>query len=167
MTTEKFKTLICQYEKLVFTICYQMVRDYQEAENLTQETFVSAFTHIDSCREDTMKAWLARIATNKAKDHLKSAYNRKVALSQDMSEMDVIRQENSPEQLYMGEEGAQRIKEKILTLKEPYSKVSIMFFLEEKSIDAISAALGRPKKTVQTQIYRARSMLQQMIKEDT
>ena len=50
MTTEKFKTLICQYEKLVFTICYQMVRDYQEAENLTQETFVSAFTHIDSCR---------------------------------------------------------------------------------------------------------------------
>ena len=36
-----------RYEKLVFTVCFQMVRDYQEAQNLSQETFLSAFRNID------------------------------------------------------------------------------------------------------------------------
>ena len=44
MTNEKFKALVEQHERLVFTICYQLVQDYHEAQNLAQETFVSAFT---------------------------------------------------------------------------------------------------------------------------
>ncbi len=44
MTTEQWQKSIEQYEKLIFTICYQMVHDYHEAQNLTQETFLSAYT---------------------------------------------------------------------------------------------------------------------------
>ncbi|MEG2874885.1 MAG: sigma factor, partial [Hydrogenoanaerobacterium sp.] len=47
MTNEEFTQLVTRYEKLVFTICYQMVRDYGEAENLTQEAFFSAYKSID------------------------------------------------------------------------------------------------------------------------
>ena len=90
-----------QYERFVFTICYQLVRDYQEAQNLAQDTFVSAFGHIDRVSEENLKAWLARIATNKAKDFLKSAYRRKVSVSEDMSELDIVRSEQSPERLYI------------------------------------------------------------------
>ena len=67
------------------------MQDYHEAQNLAQETFVSAFTHIDSVSEQNLRAWLARIATNKAKDFLKSAYNKRVTLSEDMSELDLLR----------------------------------------------------------------------------
>ncbi len=78
MTKEQFGVVVEQYQKLVYTICYQMVRDHLEAQNLDQETFLAAFTHIDRCREEEMKPWLCRIAANKAKDHLKSAYVRRV-----------------------------------------------------------------------------------------
>ena len=163
MTNEKFQEMVEQYEKLVFTICYQLVRDYHEAQNLAQDAFVSAYAHIDTVTEDNLKAWLARIATNKAKDYLKSAYNRRVCLSEDMSEMDLIRAENSPERLYITDEGTGVIRQAILNLKEPYQKVSVLFFLEEKTIEEIAETLHRPKKTVQTLLYRARSKLQELL----
>ena len=59
MTSEKFIELVEQYERFVFTICYQLVRDYQEAQNLAQDTFVSAFGHIDRVSEENLKAWFA------------------------------------------------------------------------------------------------------------
>ena len=166
MTSEKFIELVEQYERFVFTICYQLVRDYQEAQNLAQDTFVSAFGHIDRVSEENLKAWLARIATNKAKDFLKSAYRRKVSVSEDMSELDIVRSEQSPERLYIDDECAGAIRQTILELKEPYHKVSVLFFLEEKSVDEIAQELGRPKKTVQTQLYRARSKLQKILMEE-
>ena len=86
--------------------------------------------------------------------------------SEDMSELDLLRSESSPERLYISEEGEGHIRQMILNLKEPYHKVSVLFFLEERSLDEISELLNRPKKTVQTQLYRARQMLQKILKEE-
>lgn len=80
MTNEQFTGLIRQYEKLVFTVCYQLVRDYHEAQNLAQDTFLSAYRNIDRCPPESYRPWLCRIAANKAKDFLKSAYNQRVVM---------------------------------------------------------------------------------------
>lgn len=53
----------------------------------------------------------------------------------------------------------------IRSLHEPYLKVSVLYFLEEKDVDEIALTLGRPRKTVQTQLYRAKQSLQKMIRE--
>ncbi len=164
MTNENFSAVVVRYEKLVFTVCYQLVRDYHEAQNLTQETFISAYNHIDHCDENNLKPWLARIATNKAKDYLKSAYYRHTALSDEPVGEDVVSLERSPDDITLASEQEQLIKDMIYNLKEPYLKVSVMFFIEEKSPDEIALALGRPKKTVQTQLYRAKLSLQNMLK---
>lgn len=166
MTKETFKDLMEQYERLVFTVCYRLVQNYHDAQNLTQDTFLAAYAHIDTVSEQNLSAWLTRIAANKSKDYLKSAYHRRVSPTEKMSELDILRCENSPERLYLSCEGQEEIRQMILNLKEPYHKVCILFFLQEKSIDEIAAVLDRPKKTVQTQLYRARSMLQDRLKED-
>ncbi len=167
MKEREFRSIIEKYEKLIFTICFQFVKDYQEAQNLTQETFISAYTHIDSCNIETIKPWLSRIATNKAKDYLKSAYNRRVVLGNDDSEeVSAVSILPLPETLVLAKEGVENIKEYILNMKEPYYKVSVMYFLEEKSIDEISTILKRPKKTVQTQIFRAKNILKEYIDKE-
>lgn len=166
MTNSEFEKLVSAYEKLVFTICYQMLRDYHEAQNLTQETFLSAYTHIDTCTDGNVKPWLARIATNKAKDYLKSAYHRRVALDTG-DEHSLLDTGQSPDDIFAMTEnnlGVREIHDKILALKEPYRMVSEMFFIQEKNVEEISGALDRPKKTVQTQIYRARILLQNQLK---
>ncbi|MEG1501459.1 MAG: RNA polymerase sigma factor [Clostridiales bacterium] len=159
MSHDSFQNLVIQYEKLIFTVCYQLINDYHEAQNLAQDTFLSAYQHIDSCHNNNYRPWLIRIATNKAKDYLKSAYNRKVKLDQTINDM-VKEEAPAPDDIYLLHQNELLIKEKIYSLKEPYLQVCTLFFLQEKNVDEIAAILKRPKKTVQSQIYRGRKILQ-------
>ena len=165
MTQREFSQFVAQYEKLVFTICYQFVKDYHEAQNLSQETFLSAYRHI-------YKPWIARIATNKAKDYLNSAYSRRVTLAADeetsVETIASIRQDDpseQPDEVYISKESSGTIEQMIRSLKEPYREVCVLRFLEEKDTQEIAQLLGRPKKTVETQLYRARAILQKQITE--
>ena len=169
MTNAQFATLVEQYQRLVYTVCYQLVQDHQLAEDLTQDTFVSAFTHMDSCPPEHYKPWLARIATNKARDHLKSAWARRVSAPGDdgmpQSPPPGTAAPPGPEDLAVTEDEAAAIRQMVRSLREPYLQVSVMYFLEERSVEEISRALRRPPKTVHTQLYRAKRLLQQQITE--
>ncbi len=165
MKTEEFSVLVEQYERLVYTICYQFVKDHALAEDLAQETFLSAYTHRDDCPAGSYKPWLARIATNKAKDYLKSAYHRHVAATEDeaMPETPLFGGVPQPEDITVTADEAAAIRDMILNLKESYLKVSTLYFLHQRSVEEIAALLDRPPKTVHTQLYRAKTMLQQAI----
>lgn len=169
MTNAQFAGLVEQYQRLVYTVCYQLVRDPQLAEDLTQDTFVSAFTHMDSCPPEHYKPWLARIATNKARDHLKSAWARRVSAPGDEGMPQApppgAAAPPGPEDLTVTRDEAEAIRAMVRSLKEPYLKVSVLYFLEERSVEEISRALRRPPKTVHTQLFRAKKMLQQKIRE--
>ena len=169
MTNAQFATLVEQYQRLVYTVCYQLVQDHQLAEDLTQDTFVSAFTHMDSCPPEHYKPWLARIATNKARDHLKSAWARRVSAPGDegfpQSPPPGTAAPPGPEDLAVTEDEAAAIRAMVRSLREPYLQVSVMYFLEERSVEEISRALRRPPKTVHTQLFRAKKMLREQIRE--
>lgn len=169
MNNAEFSKLVEQYQKLVYTVCYQLVRDHHLAEDLAQETFLSAYNHIDSCPPESYRPWLARIATNKAKDHLKSAYARRVAAVDDEAFPEGpppgAAALPGPEDIAVEGDELEAIRGLVHGLKEPYRLVSELYFLQERSVEEISRALKRPPKTVHTQLYRARRLLQQQILE--
>lgn len=70
---EQLSALIDSYQHLVFSICYKMTSDYFASEDLTQETFLSAYNHLKDFDGMYEKAWLCRIATNKCLDYMQSA----------------------------------------------------------------------------------------------
>ena len=78
MTTLEFSALVQKYQGLVYTVCHQLVPDEGDAQDLAQETFLAAWRAMDRCPPGYEKQWLARIASNKAKDHLRSACVRRV-----------------------------------------------------------------------------------------
>ena len=78
MTTLEFNALVRQYQGLVYTVCHQLVPDEGDAQDLAQETFLAAWRAIDRCPPGYEKQWLARIASNKAKDYLRSAWARRM-----------------------------------------------------------------------------------------
>ncbi len=159
MTEEQFSALVVRYQRLVYTICYQMTRDAQTAEDLAQETFLSAYLHRDSARDTDLKPWFARIATNKAKDFLKSAYHRHTGTQDDVY-WEMQPAADKPPGLELEEaEGEGEIKAAIEALKEPYLLVCRLYFLQQRTTAEISQLLGRPQKTVETQLYRAKQQL--------
>lgn len=169
MTNAQFSRIVDQYQKLVYTVCYQLVQDHQLAEDLTQDTFLAAFTHMDDCPPEKYKPWLARIATNKATDHLRSAWKRRVSIpgEEAMPErpMAGAAATPGPEDVVVTKSEAAAIRQMVNELKEPYLLVSRLYFMEEKTVEEIAHALHRPAKTVSTQLYRAKRMLREKIQE--
>ncbi len=166
MTNAEFTALVQQYQGLVYTVCNQMVRNPDIAEDLAQDTFLSAWRSIDRCPAGFEKQWLARIAANKARDHLKSAWNRKVeSPGDDILSLSGAPPGEQPEELAMEKAGEGQLTELILGLREPYLTPAKLYFLGEHTVDETARLCGRPPKTVSAQLFRAKKMLQQQIHE--
>lgn len=164
MNENDFAKLVRQYSSLIFTVCHRLVKDYHEAENLTQETFLAAFLSIDRFTGSDYKPWLVRIAVNKSKDHLKSASYR-TTHAYDSQIMDAIKPVTDRDMF----ERAETLETMIAAcqkLPPPYNRVATLHYVEDRSFEEISKILGKPVKTVQTQVYRARDKLRKMLKED-
>ena len=161
MTNERFSELVVQYEHLVYTICFQLVRDGAAAEDLTQETFLSAYLHRDAMPAGYERQWLGRIAANKAKDHLTSAYRRHTLLPGD----DFLPPGQAPpaETEALQNAGAADIRAAIEALREPYLPVCRLCLLEERSPEEAALALGRPLKTIHTQLSRGKRLLREQL----
>lgn len=153
--------LIDSYDKLVFSICYKLTGDYFAAEDLAQETFLSAFQKYETFDGVNEKAWICRIATNKSIDYLRSASRRNVPTEDSFFET-AVEKRGSPEEICIEEDIKWRLEKYCSQLKPPYHEVAKAYYLEELSPREIALKLGENIKTVQTQIYRARQMLRKL-----
>lgn len=160
-TQEKLAALIDTYDKLVFSICYKLTGDYFAAEDLMQETFLSAFQKYQTFDGNNEKAWICRIATNKSIDYLRSASHRSVPTEDSFFET-AVEKRGSPEDICIEEEVKSQLSLRCESLKPPYNEVARDYYLKELSAREIAARRGQSLKTIQTQIYRAREMLKKM-----
>ena len=169
LTNEEFTGLMQQYQRLVYTVCLQFVHDPHTAEDLTQDTFLSAFSAIDRCEPQYYKQWLVRVAHNTCKDHLQSAWVRKVEAPGDDA-MPEPRgapgtDADDPAESVLARAGAAELEQLVRTLREPYGKIAVMYFLEHKENAEIARLVGRPPATVNSQLWRAKLLLRQQILE--
>ena len=153
MTTLEFSAMVQKYQSLVYTVCHQLVPDAGDAQDLTQETFLAAWRAIDRCPSGFEKQWLARIAANKAKDYLRSAWVRRVNIPGD----DVLALEGAPpgtqpEQQVLDALGEEELTAMILDLREPYRTPCRLVLLEQHTMAEAAQLCGRPFKTVEAQI---------------
>jgi len=156
---------IDQYGRLILTVCNSMTRDYYEAQDLTQDTFLSAYKNLDSFDGGNMKAWLVKIASNKCRDYLKSAARRSIPTAQEAFEK-VSDAAPMPETTVLEMDAGKRLKDLCIGLKEPYQSIAIAYFCDHLSAQEISKATGKKLKTTQTQIYRAKAMMRKLWKEE-
>lgn len=166
MTTLEFNALVIKYQNLVYTVCHQLVPDEGDAQDLTQETFLAAWRARDRCPPGFEKQWLARIAANKAKDYLRSAWVRRVQTPGD----EVLALEGAPpgcdpEQQVLEQMGERELTRLILELREPYRTPCRLVLLEQHTAAEAARLCGRPQKTVEAQVYRAKKMLAQQLRE--
>lgn len=156
--------MVQTYQALVYTVCHQLVPDVGEAQDLTQETFLAAWRAIDRCPPGFEKQWLARIASNKAKDYLRSAWARRVNTPGDeVLALEGAPPDLQPEQRVLDALGEKELTRMILDLREPYKTPCRLVLLEQHTAAQAAALCGRPQKTVEAQVYRARKMLAQQI----
>ncbi len=163
---ERLECWMTRYQNLIYSICFRLTGDQFDAEDLAQDTFLSAYRSISRFDGQNEKAWLCRIATNKCIDHLKRAGRRSIP-TEEVFFSSLPDSRSSPEQETLEAELQEQLRVCCSQLPEPYRQVALDHYYHEMDINEIVAKTGKNKKTLQTQIYRAKGMLRErMRKED-
>ena len=136
-----------------------------DAEDLTQDVFLSAYKNLSRFDGTYEKAWLSKIAVHKCLDHLKASGRRTIPTEDTYFEQ-LHDKESSPEEAFLDKDFQNRVRHLCSDLKSPYREVATRV-INNDGIDidccrqvTISDCII---KTVQTQIYRARSMLKALL----
>jgi RNA polymerase sigma-70 factor (ECF subfamily) len=152
--------LVDRYQGQVFGLCYRMLGQRQDAEDMAQETFVRALRSLkqwDSQRE--FLPWLLAIAGNRCRTCLAKRRRRPHT-------MPLV--EPSPDQRPNGEPArhlAEELQRALRRLREEYRVAFLLFHQQELSYAEIGAALNCPLGTVKTWVHRARLELIEMLRK--
>ncbi|WP_024865179.1 RNA polymerase sigma factor [Butyrivibrio sp. FCS014] len=163
---DKLIELMSTYKNLVFSVCLKLTGDYFAAEDITQETFISAYEHINEFDGSSEKAWLCRIASNKCIDYMRAAERRAVATSNDELPQGEALSRDGPLEQYVTADIMEAFRNSCDGLSEPYRTPAKLHFEEGLTAKEISMRIGVPLKTVQSHIYRAREMLKKTIRKE-
>lgn len=162
---EYYEYLIDTYQNLVYSICYKIVNDYYDAEDLAQETFISAYQHLPTFDRKYEKSWICKIATNKCLDYLKHSRRKSIPTEDNYFQIQLDKNP-TPEENALEHEVKTQLYQHCLQLKEPYRNVALDYFYFERTAAEISDKTGKNLKTVQTQIYRAKAMLKKKYRKE-
>ena len=169
-----YRELVERYERQVYSVAMRMVRSREDAEDLTQETFVRMFKALD--RYDPARpfpAWLLTIAARLSIDQLRRRRVRTLPLfhaEPGEREERVIEVEDpgfGPQELLERREEEESAGALIAALPEHYRIVVVLRHQQGLSYDEIAEALHLPLGTVKARIHRARALLKDRLERGT
>jgi len=147
--------LVDRYRGQVFGLCYRMLGQRQDAEDMAQETFVRALRNLSSWdAERAFEPWLLAIAGNRCRTALSNRMRRPA--SQPLAE-DCVR-DDSPD-LQAAKNLAEEVELALVDVRAEYREAFVLFHEHELSYAEIGVILGCPLGTVKTWVHRARREL--------
>jgi len=174
---EAFGVLVERYQKKMFNIAFRMTGDYEEAGEVVQEAFLSAFRAIKKFRgEATFATWMTSIVLNHAKNRLKKikviSHYELISLDEASEAHDGTPRFAPPacgisavEQLEKND--VQKAVQKAITsLDAEFREVLILKDIQELSYEEIGAILNIPGGTVKSRLFRAREALRERLKRN-
>lgn len=144
------------YGDRLFAIAYAVCQNREDAEDAMQDTLI----RYDGAKkefsgEEHVKAWLIRVAVNRAKDIRASFWRRKRADWQE-----------TMASMTFEEPADSRLFQAVMGLDEKYRVVVQLFYYEDYGVEEIAAILKCPSGTVKSRLSRARALLKQTLKEE-
>ena len=155
MEKQEAERLVEAYGDAVYRLAYARTGSREDAEDVTQETFLRLVRAQPKLRdEEHCRAWLLRVAMNCAADLHRSAWRKRTRPLEEAERL------SAPE-----EEAENGVAEAVLALPERYRAVVHLYYYEELSVAEIAAILGKREGTVNTRLCRARAMLRTALED--
>ena len=149
-----------QYSKAMYNVGFRITGNADDADDVLQEAFISAFRNLGHYRGDaSFGAWLKRIVVNKA---INLVQKRKHELLPDDGEWDVPEEDESAE--YREELTVDRVKKAIAQLPDGYRTVLSLYLLEGYDHEEIAGIMSISESTSKSQLNRAKAKLREYLK---
>jgi len=167
-----YSELMERYRDAIYFMLLKMVNNASDAEDLTIEAFGKAFRNIRQYTANfAFSTWLFKIASNNAIDFMRKKKLVNISIDETLRDTDAmpinIRSEQpTPEESMISEQKIVMLRSIVSKLKPRYRKLVELRYFYEYSYEEISEEMGLPIGTVKAQLFRARELLQNVLKDN-
>ena len=166
-----YAILLEKYKDSIFYMMLKMVKNQDDADDLTIEAFGKAFNRLHQYTPDyAFSTWLFKIATNNCIDFIRK--KKMITFSIDKgfedgegnnSTFDIKENNLNPEEKFMRKQKIRIMREMVDHLKPRYKQLIVLRYFRELSYDEIAESTELPLGTVKAQLFRAREMLYNLL----
>lgn len=170
-----FEELVTRYQDRVYGLAYRIVSQPHDAEDVTQQTFLSLIEHLQDFREEsTVAAWILRIAANHALKHLRKRRGlRTVSINESRDDTEsygdlphpqfIAPWRHGPQELVERREVRELIDQALDALDEKYRTVFVLRDVEGFTVRETAELLGLNEANVKVRLLRARLALRERL----
>ena len=169
-----YAELMNNYQKSLYMLMFKMVNNPYDAEDLTIEAFGKAFRNLPQYTSDyAFSTWLFKIASNNCVDFLRKKrldlyeidknFNEK---EENQSSFELNDDKPTPEEKLFAKEKVKMVRQYVDMLKPRYRELIELRYYEELSYEEIAERLQIPMGSVKGKLFRAKDMLQAIMKEE-
>ena len=167
MDDEKFEQIVSEHSSFVYNVAYRMMGNPDDADEVVQDTFLSAYRARDRFRGDAqVTTWLYRIATNAALMRLRKN-SRKKEISTDPTEVyqriDRADWADAPDRTALNNELSQEIQRGIQRLPDDLKAAVILRDVQELTNDEAARVLEVSVSALKARLHRGRGMLRNIL----
>ena len=167
-----FEELVVSYQAQIYRLCYRMTGNADDAQDMTQETFLKAWKNLSGFQFDAaFSTWLYRLASNCCLDYLRGLKRRPtvsltVENNQDDEEiMDVADHAPTPEELTIRNEEHENLRIAMSLIDEEQRQILTLRVVNDLSYTEIAEILNVKEGTVKSRLSRARENLRKKLTE--
>ena len=160
-----FTVLVNRYKDLVFTLAIRMLKNREEAEEVSQDTFIKVFKSLGKFKGDSkFSTWIYRVAYNTCLDRIKKnkSHYKEVAIDE-FTEHEIKTIDNALATLEKNEQD-EKIQQCLQLLPSHDSFLLTLYYFEDLSLEEISKIVELESNTVKVQLFRARKKLAGILK---
>jgi RNA polymerase sigma-70 factor (ECF subfamily) len=166
-----FDEFVIRYSGNVYSLLIRLTEDQEEARDLTQDTFLSAFKAIRNFRGDAdLKTWLYRIAVNESRNRFRwwKRRNRSLTISLEAENVfgkneEAVDLGESPEEVALRRERQRALRQALSELPPNFREVIVLRDIEGLSYEEVAAALEANVGTIKSRIARGREELRKKL----
>ena len=163
-----FDLLVLKYQHKVASLIARYVRDSDEVQDVSQETFIRAYRGLHNFREDSsFYTWLYKIATNTAKNHIIKQSRRPACNGSITDELnnfeDGLQDISDPQGEFISDEIEAKVKDTINAMPGKLQKTTTLRELSGLSYEEIASVMKCPIGTVRSRISRSREVINEQL----
>ncbi|MDS1030369.1 sigma-70 family RNA polymerase sigma factor [Bacillota bacterium LX-D] len=163
--TAAFTEIIQKYQKQIFSLCYRLTNNTEDAQDLAQESFLKIYQVLDKYdQEKPFFPWMYKVATNVCYTALRKRHEQDIPLEKVIEFAPTIPTADSqPEEYAETREVGRIVQKAIAELPENYRLPIILRYLEDFTYQQIAEIMDLPVSTIETRLFRGKSMLQKKL----
>ena len=164
--TQSFSIIVQRYKDLVFTLALRMMKHREEAEEVSQDTFVKVYRSLNKFKGDSkFSTWIYRVAYNTCLDRLKKHKREQNTVAIDAFTVNQISTFDNALTTLEAAERKAAIKACLNLLPSDDSALITLFYFEELSLEEIAKIVGLTSNNVKVKLFRSRKKLTKILKD--